>query len=148
MKKKVKVIAYITKREKGKRKLLVNLHRDFPDAGLQVPSGTVEENESIEEALFREVYEETGIKSVILIGKLHEYIYFYSPRNEYHYRHIYHMEVQNCPQQFTHIVKSADEDDGIVLEYFWMDINEAREKLAVNQGDFLHLLLKDEIKYV
>lgn len=53
-----KVLAYITYNDK----LLVFTHRDAPEAGVQVPGGTVEPDESIEDALYREIAEESGIE--------------------------------------------------------------------------------------
>jgi NADH pyrophosphatase NudC (nudix superfamily) len=56
-----KVLAYITRHQNGLKQLLVFEHRDFPEAGVQVPPGTVEPGEPVESALFREVYEESGL---------------------------------------------------------------------------------------
>jgi ADP-ribose pyrophosphatase YjhB (NUDIX family) len=52
-----KVFAYITQ---GNR-LLVFRHADFPEAGLQVPAGTVRLDERPEDAVLREAFEETGV---------------------------------------------------------------------------------------
>lgn len=40
---KQKVLAYLIREDKGKQQLLVFIHRDYPEAGMQVPGGTVEE---------------------------------------------------------------------------------------------------------
>ena len=55
-----KVIAYITCGDK----LLVFSHPRYPEAGIQVPAGTVEEGEPLEEAVLREAREETGLKGL------------------------------------------------------------------------------------
>lgn len=52
-----KTLAYII----SNNKLLVFKHRDYAEAGVQVPAGTVESGESVEKALYREILEETGI---------------------------------------------------------------------------------------
>ena len=52
-----KVFAYLTH---GHR-LLVFRHADFPEAGSQVPAGTVQPDERPDEAVLREAYEETGL---------------------------------------------------------------------------------------
>ena len=52
-----KVVAYITRGDE----LLVFTHRDSPEAGVQVPAGTVEEGETLDAAVLREVHEETGL---------------------------------------------------------------------------------------
>src|SRR5215207_5415661 len=51
-----KAFAYITSR----RGLLVFTHADFPDAGVQVPAGTIRQGERPDLAAVREVFEETG----------------------------------------------------------------------------------------
>ena len=56
-----KVVAYITRERDGKEQLLVFTHRDYPEAGLQVPAGTVQPNEAAEDALHRELSEELGV---------------------------------------------------------------------------------------
>ena len=52
-----KVVAYNTRGDE----LLVFTHREFPEAGVQVPAGTVEEGETLDAAVLREVHEETGL---------------------------------------------------------------------------------------
>jgi len=54
-----KVFAYIVRSD---GRFLVFDQPDFPEAGVQVTKGTVEVGESLEDALFREVEEETGFK--------------------------------------------------------------------------------------
>ena len=62
MKLKRKVLAYITKGEGAEREILVFEQKDNPDAGLQVPGGTIEKDELLLDALYREIEEETGIQ--------------------------------------------------------------------------------------
>lgn len=54
-----KVFAYFT----HSHRLLVFRHADFPEAGIQVPAGTVQPDENSDEAVLREVYEETGLSN-------------------------------------------------------------------------------------
>ena len=53
-----KVAAFITRDTPAERQLLVFRH---PDAGIQLPAGTIEVDETPEAALLREVREETGL---------------------------------------------------------------------------------------
>jgi 8-oxo-dGTP pyrophosphatase MutT (NUDIX family) len=59
-----KVYAYITSPE---GQLLVFEHVDFPEAGVQVPGGTVEVGESVDAAVIREAEEETGLSDLFMV---------------------------------------------------------------------------------
>jgi len=60
-----KVTAFITRWQADGPELLVLHH---PLAGLQLPAGTVEINESLENALFREVVEETDLVDIKIVA--------------------------------------------------------------------------------
>lgn len=53
-----KVTAFVTRQSKGRHDLLLFKH---PNAGIQIPAGTVEDGETPEQAVIREVNEETGL---------------------------------------------------------------------------------------
>jgi len=53
-----KVTAFIIRKAQGEKELLLFRH---PYAGIQIPAGTVEENETPEDAVRREALEETGL---------------------------------------------------------------------------------------
>jgi 8-oxo-dGTP diphosphatase len=118
-----KVTAYITRFNNGKQQLLVFMEKGFEHLGLQVPGGTVEKNEVLLMALKREVKEEAGITDVLNINLLGEYSYYLDKLKTNVKRYYYQMEAI-CPDQFTHIVQSNDEDNGWIYNYFWFDINE------------------------
>ncbi|UCG01287.1 MAG: NUDIX domain-containing protein [Candidatus Heimdallarchaeota archaeon] len=58
-----KVTAFITRKKDNVEELLLILH---PNAGIQIPAGTVEKGESVEEALKREITEETGLRKITI----------------------------------------------------------------------------------
>jgi 8-oxo-dGTP pyrophosphatase MutT (NUDIX family) len=62
-----KIAAFLIRKKNGVPQLLVFSH---PSAGIQIPAGTVEENETLEEALVREMKEETGLSNLKIINKL------------------------------------------------------------------------------
>jgi len=68
MQRRRRVYAYVT----GPKGVLILEHPSHPEAGLQVPGGTVETDESPQEAVVREVLEETTLKVVmtpVLLGR-------------------------------------------------------------------------------
>src|SRR5262245_50751624 len=64
-----KVTAFVTRRRAGADELLLLYH---PNAGIQLPAGTVEEGESAQAAALREAQEETGLRDLIWGGLLGE----------------------------------------------------------------------------
>ncbi len=87
-----KVIAYITRdNAAGRRELLVFEHRDYPDAGIQVPVGTVETGELPEVAVMREAEEETGLAGCRLVAKLGVYDWLNTYTGEMNERHVFHL---------------------------------------------------------
>src|SRR5690348_18410922 len=63
-----KALAYIT----WGNTLLVFSHPDFPEAGIQVPAGTIEPGEEPEAGALREAFEETGLSGLALVAFLGE----------------------------------------------------------------------------
>lgn len=62
-----KVTAFITRPGQNGRELLVFQH---PNAGIQLPAGTVEPGEDVETAVLREAFEETGLKQLTIARQL------------------------------------------------------------------------------
>ena len=131
-----KVLAYIICNDM----LLVFRHQDNPEAGIQVPAGTVEPGEGIEDALYREIEEESGIqrKELRLVKHLKTYLYYAEYKQQYHERHVYQLELmEDYPSYWEHTIQSSGEDLGLVFEYFWIPVQTA--ELAGGQGDGLDL---------
>lgn len=95
-----KVMAYITHHHH----LLVFRHSGAPEAGIQVPAGTVEEHEQAEDAVLREAYEETGLTHLTLHCFLgdHERDMSDFGRDEVHHRRFYHLRCQGYPPTTWH----------------------------------------------
>ncbi len=74
-----KVTAFITQERNRVNMLLVFKH---PTAGIQIPAGSVEEDEDIETAVIRETYEETGLQHV----KIEKYLGYFENELEQHQR--------------------------------------------------------------
>jgi 8-oxo-dGTP pyrophosphatase MutT (NUDIX family) len=91
---KKKVVVYAIQNNK----ILVFRHVDFSyeEVGIQVPAGSVKEYESLEDAVLRELVEETGFMDFEIIAYLGSANYDMSPyRNEIHERHFYYVKTTN-----------------------------------------------------
>ena len=129
-----KVIAYITRLHNQQRELLV--YKDHQEAGMRVPSRIVEENETIEDALYKEMEEECGLTHLISKNKIKEYIYYDECKAEYHERHVFHLEVaEETSEKRERRIPSHSQNTGMV----WMPL-EVISKLEAGQDDGIHLL--------
>ena len=139
-----KVVAYITRvSSQGSTELLVFDHRDDPDAGTQVPAGTVDEGEAIENALHREIAEETGLQGCRVVAKLTTYDWVHPVSHNTHERHVFHLKApEDTVDNWTWVETSGgevSEDDGYVFVFRWVPLDQHIE-LAGGQGDYLHLI--------
>ncbi|MFW9854711.1 MAG: NUDIX domain-containing protein [Candidatus Thorarchaeota archaeon] len=135
-----KVIAYITTKDK----LLVLSHPYSPEAGLQVPSGTVNEGELVENAVMREVLEETGLKDVRIESYLGKSKFLYLNLNHDRYCFYFHLICnQKTPSRWRIEEKkpsalSEGEEYPIIFELYWIPIREGMVKLSTYYGKFLY----------
>ncbi|MGH1142927.1 NUDIX hydrolase [Bacillus pseudomycoides] len=137
---KKKVYAYITREKAGVMQLLVFTHRDIPEAGMQVPGGTVDEGEKLEAAVLREVIEESGLRHLCIERFIDDYIIYMKEKQEYQKRHFFHISLlTDVKDMWEHIVSAGEEDEGLTFCYEWVDIAKC-PVLAGNQGEFVHLL--------
>src|SRR4051812_42972510 len=94
--------AYVTD---PKGRLLVFDHVDV-DAGTQVPAGGVHDDEPAGEAVLRELAEESGLQTVVLVRKLGEAWGRSEPGNvpaglEEHIQHAFHLRLEHPPLDET-----------------------------------------------
>ncbi len=124
-----KVIAYITRQRGSETQLLVFEHVDFPEAGVQVPKGTVEPGEAIEHAARREVCEETGLTQLdglCYIGAMIQPPLAVGGESEEW--NFFAMTVDgNVADEWIHHVGGKGEDEGMRFHYFWLPLNPSLE---------------------
>lgn len=141
-KQKNKVLAYITRQTSTGPELLIFAHRDYPEAGLQVPGGTLEEGENPLAGVLREVKEEAGLENFSEVALLGETTYVATEKKEIHTRTFFQLIYDAvCEETFTHTVSAGEEDVGLVFNYRWVKLMEVPE-LAGEQGEMLGAVVR------
>lgn len=136
-----KVFAYIT----HQNRLLVFRHTDFPEAGIQVPAGTVLTGEDLEIAVLREAYEETGLTDLAIRSYLGEQLRDMHDmgKDEIHHRHFFHLVCKgDSPERWRHD-ETSPSDGGtapIHFEFFWAALPDQVPKLICDHGIMLPIL--------
>lgn len=139
MKEKTKVISYIFRTNKDSiKEVLVFLHRDFPEAGIQVVGGTVDPGEELINALIRELYEESGLtvkaSDCHFLGETTHYRKDFPEKN---LRHYYEVKIDGLPDSWSHTVHSDGADNNMVFNFYWLSIEESKKVLEGNFGECL-----------
>ncbi len=127
-----KVVCYII----ADRNVLVFRHRHAPEAGIQVPAGTIEACEEPRSAAKREATEETGRPGFEIVAKVGEmdYIFDHPPRLELHHRHFILLRPTDIvPERWSHFAENHS-----WFEFEWMRAAE----LEAEQGAMLHRALE------
>jgi 8-oxo-dGTP pyrophosphatase MutT (NUDIX family) len=122
-----KVYAYITRGEK----ILVFRHVDFPEAGIQVPGGTMEAGEDRERAVLREAEEESGLTGLVVNRHLGRDVFQDVPNTKM-MRHFFHLICPvETPETWQHYEETpSDGSPGpILFEFYWLPLDEAAEEL-------------------
>jgi 8-oxo-dGTP pyrophosphatase MutT (NUDIX family) len=136
-----KVIAYITSADR----LLVFAHPYHPEAGIQVPAGTVEPGEPIEAAVLREAREETGLEELEIRAYLGAQVHDLAAygRSGLLRRHFFHLVFHGeAPSRWTHFEMHPSEGapDPIEFELYWVQLPSEVPNLAGQQDELLHLV--------
>lgn len=145
MERKRKVLAYIT----NCRRLLLFTQPQSPEAGIQVPAGTLRPDESPEDGVMREAWEETGLDGLILgpyLGRRdQEWDESTYGRAEVHERHFFHLICPGePPDSWRHFEQdpSEGEEDPIPFDFFWVPLPDGVPWLLADQDVMLPQLLE------
>jgi ADP-ribose pyrophosphatase YjhB (NUDIX family) len=137
----VGVGAYIIRKTvSGAYQLLLFTHPDCPEYPVQVPAGGVDAGETTEQALLREIWEESGLTELRLIRKLgvSENCWIH-PRKQISQRHYFLLEAPaNTPNEWQQTVQGEGIDAGMVFSYFWHDCDRALALFPDAGGAFLY----------
>jgi 8-oxo-dGTP pyrophosphatase MutT (NUDIX family) len=105
-----RVVAYVVR----DGALLVFDHRDVPEAGTQVPAGTVEEGEDPAAAVVREVLEECGVRAQV-VRELGFTDTFAPKRGEPRRNFFFELTTDDARNEWEHVVGGAGGDEGMVF---------------------------------
>jgi 8-oxo-dGTP diphosphatase len=137
-----KVLAYITHNDR----LLVFTHPYEPAAGIQVPAGTVEDGETLDDAMLREAWEETGLEGLRLaryLGETQRDLSDYG-KAEIHHRHFYHLVYEGDPPE-TWRHEELFPSEGLAashtFEFFWATLPDGVPSLVADHDQMLPVLL-------
>jgi 8-oxo-dGTP pyrophosphatase MutT (NUDIX family) len=134
-----KVLVYVTR----DHQLLVFRHIQQPEAGLQVPAGTIEVGEEPAAAAIRELAEESGLSGerAELLGSFEFDMLPY--RDEIQERFVFHVVVpQTTPESWTHYETHSGSNEPIEFEFYWRDMDGTDLDLAGGQGRLLQKLFE------
>jgi ADP-ribose pyrophosphatase YjhB (NUDIX family) len=137
-----KVVAYITCSDR----LLVFRHTQHPQAGIQVPAGTLECGEEPSAGVLREAAEETGLGGLQIVQHLGtaEHTVFGPGCCQRQLRHFFHLQAfGEHAAPWRHWEMSASDGSGPVeFELFWAPMGDRLPELSGSLGAMLPLLLR------
>lgn len=133
--------AYVTRIKDGARQVLVFSQHNDPEAGIQIPGGGIELEETPLEGVRREVVEETGLLDCTIERELAVDVWEYH-NGDVHQRverHFFLLSVDDAPDEWEHHVTGKGEDNGLIFLYFWVNSPDEVE-LVPGDADYLHLV--------
>ena len=126
--------------------LLVFSHPDFPEAGIQVPAGTIEPGEEPEAAVLREAFEETGLSGLKLVAPLGEQLRDVTPfgKDELHHRYFFHLRCEGTPPRtWRHWEEfPSDGSERVAFDFFWAQLPDGVPPLIAGHDAHLPALLR------
>jgi 8-oxo-dGTP diphosphatase len=140
-----KACAYITSERDGRQHILLLYHPDHPEAGIQVPAGTMEPGEPVLDAARREAFQETGLDALELVEMLGDYAIDARAwgRNEIQHRWFVHFRcLQPTPASWDHWEENPSDAPGtrIRLRLAWAPLDRPLPELVPSFGTFIDAL--------
>lgn len=125
-------------------RLLVFEEVEDPLVGIEIPGGTVEPYEDLEEAMLREIAEESGLTQTYILRHLAINRYHLTD-DEHHICHFFVVGLEGtCPETWQHYEEhSSLGRPPILLRYFWIPLDEAPLRLHPKFSIVAHLLRRE-----
>lgn len=145
-----KAFAYITSgttsgTTRGMRLLLL-AHPNQPEAGLQVPAGTMEPGETPEQAVLREAREETDLEHLILVELIGRQTYDARTwgRDELHDRWFFHLRCEQTTAECWSTTEESpsDGDEPVAFELFWVPLDQTFPALIADHDRYVTNLIR------
>jgi 8-oxo-dGTP pyrophosphatase MutT (NUDIX family) len=134
---KQRVAVYVTRASATGLELLVFDHRDFPEAGTQIPAGGLKAGESIEDGALREVREEAGLSEAVVQATLGRQRRPHPHTGESSETTFVHASTSTAISRWTHHVTGDGTDAGLVFECYFVPLATAIGMLPDGQDEFL-----------
>jgi len=106
-------------------RLLVFHHPE--DRGMQLPKGTIEPGEAPEDAVRRELLEESGIHytgDLLSLGTIDRFCEAGIEGNKRRHPQLWHLFLMRSqaalPETFDHVASGSPEEDGLVFSFSWL----------------------------
>lgn len=132
-----KAYAYILRQHSTGVEVLVFTHRDFPEAGVQVPKGGIEPSESPADAARREAREEVGLATLdLLAGVGHDQWRDADGTDQERFFYAFRV-AGDTPDVWEHRVSHGAEDRGLVFRCAWVSLGEALRALIPGHAAYL-----------
>jgi 8-oxo-dGTP diphosphatase len=129
-----RALAYIT----NANRLLVFRQPDFPEAGIQVPGGTLEPGEIPIEGVLREGTEETGLADLAVNTFLGDHVN--TCNNTLYHRYFFHLTCPgNPPETWQHyeLFPSIGDPTPILFDLFWVPLPDGVPPLKAEMDRFV-----------
>ncbi|MDP9901511.1 8-oxo-dGTP pyrophosphatase MutT (NUDIX family) [Variovorax ginsengisoli] len=105
---------------------------------MQLPKGTVEPGETPEDAVRRELLEESGIRfegPLVPLGTLDRECEAGVEGNVHRHAQLWHLYAMHTdrdwPETFSHVASGSPEEDGLVFEFRWLTPTEPIDGFAM-----------------
>ncbi|NMH68313.1 NUDIX domain-containing protein [Bacillus sp. RO3] len=137
-----KAYGYVTRVRDKRTQVLVFRHKGIPEAGIQIPKGTVNQGENTFNAVIREMKEETGIQR-FEVEKLISVDYWETDDGAVHNRYFYKIVCHEMADEWEHNPTGGGEEKGLTFQFFWISSDEEVE-LIRGHADYLKTIFNDK----